>query len=168
MCTYNGGTLRKSQSQQHEDTRHEHNICPSYGPAMQSTKLWHTQQNLMAHELARRPATMFDDRGAMKVAKTKLFWRLIGNSIRHGYRHSRLHAKLRRIHQHLPSPHPAMWNPVTSTRWSTDARKAVPFTCMTTYSTWNNRDQGANRLDPSVFSKFNSQTSFSERCSHCE
>ena len=39
----------------------------------------------------------------------------------------RLHAKLDRFPQHLPSPHPAKWNPVISTRCSTDARKAVPI-----------------------------------------
>ena len=39
----------------------------------------------------------------------------------------RLHAKLGRRLQHIPSPHPAMWNAVISTICSTDARKAVPI-----------------------------------------
>ena len=43
----------------------------SYFPR-KSTKLQH-KKNMMAHELARRTASMFDDRGAMNVAKTKLF-----------------------------------------------------------------------------------------------
>ncbi len=38
-----------------------------------------------------------------------------------------IHAKLGRFPQHQSSPHPAMWNPIISTRCSTDARKAVPI-----------------------------------------
>ena len=85
----------------------------------------------MAHELARRPASMFDDRGAMEVANLKVplarrraeGWKDVHYC---GSSH-RLHAKLGRIPQHLPSSHPAMWNPVISTICSTDARKAVPI-----------------------------------------
>ena len=43
-----------------------------------------THINLMAYELARRPASMFDYRGAMMVAKTKLLLRLIRKSIWYG------------------------------------------------------------------------------------
>ena len=38
----------------------------------------------------------------------------------------------------------------------------------TNYSTWIDTDQGAHRLDQSVFSKFNSQTSLSEMYTHRE
>ena len=41
--------------------------------ALQCRQRNYDTHNMMAHELAHRPATMFDDRGgAMKVAKTKL------------------------------------------------------------------------------------------------
>ena len=40
---------------------------------------------MMARELAHRPASMFADRGAINIAKTKLFLRLIRKSIWHGY-----------------------------------------------------------------------------------
>ena len=45
--------------------------------ALQCSQRNYDTTNMMAHELARRPASMFDDRGAIKVAKTKLFLRLI-------------------------------------------------------------------------------------------
>ena len=95
--------------------------------------------NMMAHEPARRPASMFDDRGAMKVAKTKLFLRLIDKSIWHGDRQKVDGCAVLWV---VPSPscetrqtsstssvatYPAMWNPIISTRCSTDARQAVPI-----------------------------------------
>ena len=43
--------------------------------ALQCSKRNYDTENMMAHELARRPASMFDDCGAMKVAKTKLFFK---------------------------------------------------------------------------------------------
>ena len=39
--------------------------------ALQCSQRYYDTRNLMAHELAFRPASMFDDSGAMKVAKTK-------------------------------------------------------------------------------------------------
>ena len=39
--------------------------------ALQCSQRYYDTRNLMAHELASRPASMFDDSGAMKVAKTK-------------------------------------------------------------------------------------------------
>ena len=36
-----------------------------------------TKHNMMAREIARRPASMFADRGAMNIAKTKQFLRII-------------------------------------------------------------------------------------------
>ena len=39
--------------------------------ALQCSQRYDDTRNLMAHELAFRPASMFDDSGAMKVAKTK-------------------------------------------------------------------------------------------------
>ena len=45
--------------------------------ALQCSQRNYDTTHLMAHELARRRPSMFDDRGAMEVAKTKLFLRLI-------------------------------------------------------------------------------------------
>ena len=39
--------------------------------ALQCSQRYYDTRNPMAHELASRPASMFDDSGAMKVAKTK-------------------------------------------------------------------------------------------------
>ena len=39
--------------------------------ALQCSQRYYDNRNLMVHELASRPASMFDDSGAMKVAKTK-------------------------------------------------------------------------------------------------
>ncbi len=39
--------------------------------ALQCSKRNYNTQNLMSHELASRPASMFDDSGAMTVAKAK-------------------------------------------------------------------------------------------------
>ena len=39
--------------------------------ALQCSQQNYDTNNLMAHELSPRPASMFDDSGAMKVAKTK-------------------------------------------------------------------------------------------------
>ena len=39
--------------------------------ALQYSQRYYATRNLMAHELAPRPASMFDDSGAMKVATTK-------------------------------------------------------------------------------------------------
>ena len=39
--------------------------------ALQCSPRKYNTQNLMAHELASKPASMFDESGAMKVAKTK-------------------------------------------------------------------------------------------------
>ena len=80
MCIYNGGTISEkvnANNMKIVDT----NMIFARAMALQFSQRNYDTNNHMAHEIARRPASMFDDRGAMKVAKTKLFLRLIEKSI---------------------------------------------------------------------------------------
>ena len=84
-CIYNGGTLSekvKAINVKILDT----NMTFARTMALQCSQRNYDTNNMMAHELARQPASMFDDRGPMKVGKTKLFLRLIEKSIWHGDR----------------------------------------------------------------------------------
>ena len=74
MCIYNGRTLSekvKANNMKILDT----NMIFARAMVLQCSQRNYDTENIMAHELARRPASMFDDRGAMKVAKTKLFFK---------------------------------------------------------------------------------------------
>ena len=143
MCIYNGGTLSekvKANNMKILDT----NMIFARAMALKCSQRNYDTKMMMAHELAHRPATTFDDRGTMTVAKTKLFltmvlktnlkvdlarrqaesgWvcSIVGLAI--AFMRNTRHTSS----QHLPSPQPAMWNAVISTRCSTDAWKAVPI-----------------------------------------
>ncbi len=76
MCIYNGGTLSEKVKANNMKIL-DNNMIFARAMAQQCSQRNYETKLLMAHELARRPASMFDYRGAMKVAKTKLFLRLI-------------------------------------------------------------------------------------------
>ena len=79
-------------------------------------------QHMMAHELAHRPAPVYDDHGATAVAKIKTNLK-VDLARRHAYvgwvcnTVCRPFAYMCNYDEflHIPSPHPAIWNPVMST-----------------------------------------------------
>ena len=73
-CICNSGTLSekvKANNMKILDT----NMIFARAMVLQCSQRNYDTDNIMAHELARRPASMFDDRGAIKVAKTELFFK---------------------------------------------------------------------------------------------
>ena len=72
MCIYNGDTLSEKVKANNMKILYTNMIFAGHMDLQCSQPNYDTQ-NMMGHELARRPASMFDDRDAMKVAKTKLF-----------------------------------------------------------------------------------------------
>ena len=135
--------------------------------ALQCSQRYYDTRNLMAHELASRPASMFDDSGAMKVAKTKA---VLKNTLKVEMerRHAEVDATffegcavlwvvpwptggtvqdfLNNVRRHIQSH-------LDSSSCSTDTRK---------------EKLQRSRSQSSVFSASNSQTSFSESCSYRE
>ena len=69
LCSTIPETSQSQTKTKYEDS----NIMFSRGMTMQCSQLNCDTKHLMTHE----PASMFDDRGAMKVSKTKLFFRQI-------------------------------------------------------------------------------------------
>ena len=85
MYIYNGGTISEKVKANNMKILDTHMTFARAMPLQCGQRNYDTT-NMIAHELARRPASMFDDRGAMTAGKTKLFLRLIGKSIWHGDR----------------------------------------------------------------------------------
>ena len=68
ICIYNGGTPSEANNMKIIDT----NLIFALAMSLQCSQRHDDTKHMMAHELARRPASMFDDRGAMKVANLKV------------------------------------------------------------------------------------------------